>query len=350
LWRREHNRQARALAPLNPTWGDEIIYQEARRRVIALMQHFYETEYMPMLLGSPGLDPYSGYNSSQDVSINLLFNTVALRYGHTQVNNITWRLNEDGSHTTGGDILLRNVFFDPTLVISGGCSVIFRGLNAKQHNSPEVNIVEDLKEYLFAKAGFFGLDLLSTNMRRAREMGLPNFGDARALYNLQPVWTDWDNFTEWGNEFTTAYGTRDPHGCDPWICGIMESAFPFLEGGELGMLNYITVKTQFEHLRNGDRFWYLNDQFDAAELAEIQNTTLANIILRNGDVQKLKCNIFEVPGNSYTGTTGPDCLASSSTGTSGSTTGATGTTGKSAASVATFSMVVLAFALFFLML
>jgi hypothetical protein len=349
LWRREHNRQARELAAANPSWGDETVYQEARRRVIALFQHFYETEYIPMLLGNPNLDAYAGYNATQDPSINLMYNTVALRYGHTQVNNVTWRLNEDGTHATGGDILLRNVFFDPTLIISGGCSPIYRGLNAKVHNSPEVNIVEDLKEYVFAKAGFVGIDLISTNMRRGRDRGLPSFGVARQIYGIEPVWTNFDNFTEWGVQLTTAYNTSDPTICDPWICGILESSFPFLEGGELGMLNYVMVKNQFQAYRNGDRFWYLNNQFDAADLADIQNTTLAMIILRNSQVQKLKCNIFEVPGNSYTGVTGPDCLASASTSSTG-TTGSTSTTGKSAASTVVYSVIVMVAAIFFLML
>lgn len=119
LWRREHNRQARLLSSRNPSWNDEIVYQEARRRVIALMQHFFETECIffqggklirldiPILLGATGLDAYAGYQELADPSVNLLFNTVALRYGHSQVSNVTLRLEEDRSNSTGGNIVLR---------------------------------------------------------------------------------------------------------------------------------------------------------------------------------------------------------------------------------------------------
>ena len=38
----------------------------------------------------------------------------------------------------------------------------------------------------------------------------------------------------------------------------------------------------------------------------------------------MKCNIFEVPGNSYTGVTGPDCFAQGVTGTTGTGTSSSG--------------------------
>jgi hypothetical protein len=310
LWRREHNRLARSLAQQNPTWNDETLYQEARRRVIAYMQHFYETEYMPMLLGIPNLDTYAGYDTSVNVDVNQMYNTVSLRYGHTQVNNITWRLNNDGSHATGGDILLRDVFFDPTIVVTYGCSDIWRGLGAKAHNSPEVNIVVDLQEFVFAKKGFVGIDLLSTNMRRARDMGLPALNDARALYGL-PAWSSF-NFTEWQPDLINAYGSDDPSLCDPWICALLEPGPSFVNGGELGELNYAVVKTQFQEFRDGDRFWYLNNQFSTSDLADIQGTKLSHIILRNSNLQSMKCDLFEVPGNPYTGTVGPTCYAPTS--------------------------------------
>jgi len=319
LWRREHNRLARSLAATNPSWSDETLYQEARRRVIAYMEHFYETEYMPMLLGTPNLDPYHGYNASQTVNVNMMYNTVSLRYGHTQVNNITWRLNEDGTKANGGDILLREVFFDPTIIVNYGCSDIWRGLNAKAHNSPEVNIILDLKEFVLAKNGSVGIDLLSTNMRRGRDLGLPRFRDAKLLYGMQP-WTSF-NFTESQANLEAAYNTTDPSDCDPWICGILEPGFDNVDGGELGQLNHMVVKTQFEAFRDGDRFWYLNNQFTPDELAQIQGTKLADIILRNSNLKSLKCNIFEVPGNPYTGTVGPTCYPQPpSTGTTGSAT------------------------------
>jgi len=51
VWMREHNRVARQLEQQRPDWSDETLYQEARRVVVAEMQHITYNEWLPIVLG-----------------------------------------------------------------------------------------------------------------------------------------------------------------------------------------------------------------------------------------------------------------------------------------------------------
>ena len=51
IWFREHNRVAAQLVQVKPGQTDEFYYQEARRIVIAELQHITYTEYLPIIIG-----------------------------------------------------------------------------------------------------------------------------------------------------------------------------------------------------------------------------------------------------------------------------------------------------------
>ena len=95
---REHNRLAEMLASANPSLDDENIFQEARKIVVAEIQHITYNEYLPIVLGDdymtyfelyskPSGFDYLNYNIFIDASIVNVFAAATFRYGHSQVPN-----------------------------------------------------------------------------------------------------------------------------------------------------------------------------------------------------------------------------------------------------------------------
>src|SRR5262249_59566814 len=75
---------------------------------------------------------------------------------------------------------------------------------------------------------------------------------------------------------------------DAWVGALAED---HVKGTSTGPLIRKVLVDQFTRLRDGDRFWYQN-QFKGAQLAQIQRTSLADIIRRNTETQNLQGNVF----------------------------------------------------------
>ena len=188
---REHNRLVAALAALNPHWGDELLYQEARRILVAEWQHVTVSEYLPKILGPAGmamLGAYSGYNPDIDASIANAFSTAAFRFGHSQIMPLFPRLGPDYEPLSIGPLRLQDAFFAPfRLLEEQGIEPLIRGLLASpvklRRSSQGLNT--NLTEALFAQANAIALDLASLNIQRGRDHGLPRYSQWRTYCGLR---------------------------------------------------------------------------------------------------------------------------------------------------------------------
>lgn len=291
LFLREHNRLVEDLAQRFPGSTDEELYQGARKVVGAQIQKITFDEFLPSLLGEEAIPEYTGYKPETDSSIRNLFAAAAFRMGHSQVGRAIRRIEENGDEIEQGHLCLRAGYHQASsrLVEEGGVEPVLRGLSEYLQENTDLQVVDDLRNFLFGAPGKGGLDLAAVNIQRGRDHGLPSFNKVREAYGFSPV-TEFHQLTT--NEsvskaLASVYETPDQ--IDPWVGFLAEEHAP---GTSVGPTLNKVLADQFTRLRDGDRFFYKNDP-DLAKLApDIEETRLVDIIKRNTTVENIQDDVF----------------------------------------------------------
>jgi len=292
LFMREHNRLANEIRALNPDFSGDDVYQSARRIVGAQMQVITYREFLPLMLGPEALAPYDGYDETVDPSIGNLFSTAAYRFGHSLLSPQVLRLDENNEETVEGHLALRAAFFNPLrLVDEGGIEPLLRGLAAQTCEELDLQIVDDVRNFLFGPPGAGGLDLASLNIQRGRDHGLPGYNEVRSALGLAPATSFADISADPDVQARLAAAYASIELVNAWVGGLAEDHLPNAMVGELFL---VVTKDQFERLRDGDRFWYQR-VFRGRELEELEGTRLSDIIRRNSTVgPELARDVFRV--------------------------------------------------------
>jgi hypothetical protein len=292
LFVREHNRYVEELASERPGLSGEELYERGRRFVGALMQAITYNEFLPALLGEEAISTYAGYKPNVNASIANIFSTAAYRFGHSMLNPEILRLDQNLNVIPEGNLPLRDAFFSPGIITDeGGIDPLLRGLAKEIAQKVDPFIVDDIRNFLFGPPGAGGFDLASLNIQRGRDHGLPKYNDARQQLGLPRVesFQDISSNPEIQMRLEDAYGNVDD--IELWPGGLSED---LLEGSHLGELYHLIVKTQFEALRDGDRFWY-ERKLSGAELQEVRVTRLSDVIRRNTNIGfELQGDVFHV--------------------------------------------------------
>ncbi|XP_051806344.1 eosinophil peroxidase-like isoform X10 [Acanthochromis polyacanthus] len=311
LMLREHNRLVRALAQLNPHWNGERLYQEARKIMGAYFQVITYRDYLRLIVGpdfiASQLSTYPGYNETVDSSISNAFATAAFRFAHLQVNAFIFRLNETyQEHPEFPHVMLHRAFRAPWRVtFEGGLDPILRGLVGARAklNTQDQMMSDELRERLFEFNNHVALDLASLNLQRGRDHALPGYNEWRKFCGLsQPQnlsqLAEVLNNTDLATRLLDLYGTTD--NIDLWLGGVSE---PFVRGGRVGPLFACLISTQFQKIREGDRFWWENDGvFTEAQRESLAETSLARIICDNTGITEVpeRPLLFRPRGSGYT--------------------------------------------------
>lgn len=305
LFVREHNYWADQLAsdpqlnnwlidagfnPHNPPEVDEYIYQVARKIVGAEIQIITYNEFLPILLGADALPEYQGYDPSINPSISNEFANAAYRVGHTLLSPQTLLVDEQGNIVTA--IALRDAFFNPEFVRENGVDEILLGLAAQTAQAVDHLVIDDVRNFLFDSFKG-GLDLVSLNLQRGRDHGLPSYNDAREGLGLEE-YTSFDQISpdpEVVARFASVYESVDE--VDLWMGAVAEEN---VNEGLVGELLSSILIDQFTRLRDGDRFFYLNDHYlpEIISLEELEATQLSDIIQRHTSATNIQDNVFVV--------------------------------------------------------
>lgn len=292
LFVREHNRLAEDITKNNENLTGNEIFERAREIVAAQMQTITYYEFLPALIGHNAIGTYKNYNPDINASIMNSFSTAAYRFGHSALSATLLRLDSKGNEINAGNLDLREAFFSPSEIINEGIEPLLRGLARQKHQSIDVYIIDDVRNFLFGEPGHGGFDLASLNIQRGRDHGLPSYNDMREAVGLQRV----DSFSEITTDkdiqrrLSESYVTVDD--IDLWIGGLAEDTY---RNSQLGRLFTKLIVLQFKSLRDGDRFWF-ERTLSEEEIREIKNTKLSDIIIRNTDIKKgeIQKNVFKI--------------------------------------------------------
>ncbi|KAJ8252397.1 hypothetical protein COCON_G00217090 [Conger conger] len=305
IWFRYHNYLASKLQVQHPSWSDEELFQNSRKRVIATFQNIVFYEWLPGYLGSEAVPSYSGYQKYVDPGISPEFQAAAMRFGSTMVppgvymRNRTCHyrriINMDGS--TAPALRVCNSFWNrknPNLQESLDVDELIMGMASQIAEREDNIIVEDLRDYMYGPLRFSRSDLVALTIQRGRDSGLPSYNQARIAFNLEPVST-WEHINSHLNrtnpklfqDLAALYG-NDISKLELFPGGLLES------WGGPGPLFSSIILDQFQRIRNADRFWFENIQnglFTSEEIVAIRNTTFHDVLIavtsaEPGDIQK----------------------------------------------------------------
>jgi len=297
LFLREHNRIARLLWSLNPRWSDEKLFQEARRVVIAEIQHITYNEWLPLIVGPVVLQDFRlelsstnggyslDYDPETDPSIINEFAGAAYRL-HSLVQGAFNFQTEDGQLIQ--QFKLRQIFNNPaSLYREGNYDACIHSMINEPSQSLDNHFTEELTNHLFQDTNSsFGMDLVTINIQRGRDHGIPGYNFFRQACGL----TRLSSFQQLdavmaegaGRIFAQLYAHVDD--IDLFIAGNYEKK---LKDAMVGPVFACIIGEQFRRLKIADRYWYENGNqagaFTPSQLSEIKRTSLARIICDNSD-------------------------------------------------------------------
>jgi peroxidase len=293
LFMREHNFWVARLKADHPRWSGDRLYDMAKAITTAEYQNIVYGEYLPVLIGGV-LGSYKGYDASINAQVTQEFSTAAFRVGHSEVSDTQEGLDNSGN-VVFTESLAQAFFNTASIDEANGINPLLRGVSRDFSQATDVYTVGVLRNLLFAPlvgGDVDQVDLIAIDIQRERDVGLATLNKTRQALGLKP-YTSFAQVTSdpvLQANLANVYGSVD--NLDLFIGGLAED---HAVGASVGPTFQAIIAIQFKSLREGDRFFWMNQGFDSTTTAMIANTTLADIIKRNTDSTSLQSKVFLAP-------------------------------------------------------
>ncbi|XP_046660395.1 peroxidase-like isoform X2 [Homalodisca vitripennis] len=310
---REHNRLCDQLYHLNPMWDDQILYEEARRILVAVVQRITYNDYLPIILGKEfikqlGVEDGQGdekmsfndYDPFLNPSTVNAFTTAAYRSFHSMIPRemVLFDDNQQPLKT----LLLDDFFFRPSLIQEPGMfDNLLRGLAVQNAQSMDIFFSTSITNLLFKSTREFGTDLESIDMQRGRDHGLPVYNEFRVACGRPKAVRFKDLLDVMPEQAVSRLSAKYQrvNDVDLYVGGMLETQAP---GALVGPTFQCIIGEQFRRWRNGDRFYYefanQPGSFTFDQVKEIRKVTLAEVFCQNGDnITRIQPDVFRVISN-----------------------------------------------------
>jgi len=190
-------------------------------------------------------------------------------------------------------ISLRKHFNNPDVVMEEHMvDDLMRGLVMSPMEAMDNKVTDEVANHLFEERGKpkSGMDLVSLNLQRAREHGIPGYNKYREMCKLKRA----TRFSDFKEEIKPDIILKmqqfyaHPDDVDLFTGLLSETK---LNGALTGPTLACLIGLQFSHIRRCDRYWYETSdpvlRMTSFQLSEIKGTSLASLLCQNMDANTM---------------------------------------------------------------
>ncbi|KAE9538939.1 hypothetical protein AGLY_005521 [Aphis glycines] len=303
---RFHNLITDLLIELNPDWTDEILYQEARRFVIAFEEIIVYRDYLPILLGkdycdSVGLSLSKDKNTVYDPTIMpqlaVEFSAGCFRVPHNVIPSFYYFLDQNYNVTETYKLNEFMGIADQLMPINK-LEELLRGMCYNQGRSPLPNYNFLITSRMFHGwvSGVADQDLASIDIQRGRDVGLPPYIKVREICGFKNI-TSFNDLVGTLANFDIGllklfYDSVED--IDLVVGALLE---PNVEGGMVGETARCIIADAFLRIRYGDRYFcdvpdqpgsFTQEQFDV-----LWSLDLSQLLCLTTNIDQLPIDVFK---------------------------------------------------------